>query len=657
MMSEDMPEKNTGKKNGAKSTVILLCLSQSPSSRRVIQAASAFISAENTQGIAVYVGSDRDAAAENRQLKENIDTARNAGFEFHHLESDDLVVSIAEFARRISADHLFIGYTAPPVLLQTKRPVSERLTAALPDVIIHVIPDSLSSPVPLMQKKSAKQRWSFHDLLLMLTIMAAATFLCFWVDQSRYSNANIITIYILAVLIASLWTSHQIYGIMASVLYILLFNFLFIDPRFTLLVYDPEYLMTYFVTMVAAIITSSLAVRVKTVARRSAENAYQAKVLLDTSNQLERAESADEIVRITCIQLVSLLNRSVLFYRSSQPQGDPEIYPASSTPLSQTLLKAESDAVEWVKEHRHYAGAYTSRWPVYRHQYLSIHTDEYSYGILGIDMGTGPFTEFENMILHSILHEFALALENERIEMERQRAEISAENERMRASFLRSISHDLRTPLTSIYGNAANLSDNEAVMSEEDRAKIYRDIRDDASWLVDEMENILSVTRLESDPRINLSVENVEDVIEESLRHIGAHPTHDISVSLPDYPLFAEMDPRLITQVFVNLLNNAVKYTPEHTPVEITAAKADERILIRVADQGNGIPDEEKEHVFELFRTGAASSSDSSRSMGIGLNVCRMIMQAHGSTIVLQDNIPHGCIFSFSLKAKEVSYE
>lgn len=652
-----MRYKSTEKKNDEKRTVVLLCLSSSPSSRRVIQAASDFLAVPDTHGIAVYVAPVSESGQENRQLKENIDLARAAGFEFHTLESDDILVSITEFAKRISADHLFIGYTAPPVLLQTKRPVSERLTTALPDVIIHVIPDALSSPVPSMQKKSAKQRWRFHDLLLMISIMAAATFLCFWVDQSRYSNANIITIYILAVLIASLWTSHQIYGIMAAVLYILLFNFLFIDPRFTLLVYDPEYLMTYFVTMVAAIITSSLAVRVKTVARRSAENAYQAKVLLDTSNQLERAQSAEEIVRITCIQLVSLLNRSVLFYGNSSSQNDPEIYPAGDSPVSQTVLQSEKEAVDWVREHRHYAGAYTSRWSAFTHQYLSIHTDDYSYGIIGIDMGAGPFSEFENMILHSILHEFALALENQRIEMERQRAEINAENERMRASFLRSISHDLRTPLTSIYGNADNLSANEMYMSKEDREKIYRDIRDDASWLVEEMENILSVTKLESDPKIRLSAENVEDVIEESLRHIGAHPEHTITVNLPDYPMFAEMDPRLIMQVLVNLLNNAIKYTPEGTPIQISAEQKDGRVYVRVADKGNGISDDQKEHVFELFHTGDVSSSDGSRSLGIGLNVCRMIMQAHDSTITLEDNIPHGCVFSFSLKAEEVSYE
>ena len=640
-----------------RNTMILLCLSQSPSSKRVTQAAAEFLRIPDSSGIAITISPPETLNSPSRQLSENIAYAKSLGFEFHALESDDILVSITEFAKRISASHLFLGYTAPPVFFSTKRPLSERLTGALPGVTIHVIPDERSSAIPTMQKKTGKLTPNFHDLILVLSIMAAATFMCVWIDQSRYSNANIITIYILAVLIASLWTSHQIYGIMAAVLYILLFNFLFIDPRFTLLVYDPEYLMTYFVTVIAALITSSLAVRVKNIARRSAENAYQAKVLLDTSNQLERADSPSEIIRITCIQLVTLLNRSILFFPSDQIDEEPFFYPSGTSTLSMDFLKKEHDAVLWVKEHRHYAGAGTSRWPDYTRQYLSIHTDDYSYGIIGIEMGNKPFTEFENMILHSILHEFAMALENERIDEERQQAEINAENERMRASFLRSISHDLRTPLTSIYGNASNLAVNESILSKEDRNRIYTDIKEDASWLVEEMENILSVTKLESDPHIHLSVESVEDVIEESLRHINSTFLPRIHVNLDDSASFAEMDPKLISQVLVNLLSNAIKYTPEDTPVEITAQKKSGMIEISVKDQGNGIPDSDKAHIFDLFYTSGKSHSDSSRSMGIGLNVCRMIMQAHGTSITVSDNIPHGCIFTFTLHAKEISYE
>ena len=117
------------------------------------------------------------------------------------------------------------------------------------------------------------------------------------------------------------------------------------------------------------------------------------------------------------------------------------------------------------------------------------------------------------------------------------------------------------------------------------------------------------------------------------------------------------MDAKLISQVLVNLLSNAVKYTPEDTKIIIAAEKKDDIVEISVADQGEGIDDEEKEQVFELFHTGKSAHADSSRSMGVGLNVCRMIMQAHGSTISVHDNVPHGSVFVFTLKAEDIKYE
>ena len=149
-----MNEMRKDEKNSTKNTVVLLCLSSSPSSRRVIQAAAEFLRIEGSEGIAIYITPHDHSPDDNPRLQENIALAKESGFEFHSLQSDDILVSITEYAKRISASHLFLGYTAPPVLLQTKRPVSEQLTQALPNVIIHVIPDPLSSPVPLMQKKS-----------------------------------------------------------------------------------------------------------------------------------------------------------------------------------------------------------------------------------------------------------------------------------------------------------------------------------------------------------------------------------------------------------------------------------------------------------------------------------------------------------------------
>ncbi|MBR2830155.1 MAG: GHKL domain-containing protein [Solobacterium sp.] len=191
-------------------------------------------------------------------------------------------------------------------------------------------------------------------------------------------------------------------------------------------------------------------------------------------------------------------------------------------------------------------------------------------------------------------------------------------------------------------------------MSKEDRQRIYEDMEEDASWLKDQMENILAMTRLGSDGGLNLSVESAGDVIAESLRHIRSHPDHVIRYDPPAEDCLARMDAKLIMQVLINLLDNAVKHTPAGTEVTVTAEKKDGLVEILVADTGQGIPDAEKENIFDLFYIGRHTLSDSSRSMGIGLNLCQEILKAHGGTIEVTDNQPHGTVFRLRLKAWEV---
>ena len=312
----------------------------------------------------------------------------------------------------------------------------------------------------------------------------------------------------------------RFYGFLAAVLYILLFNFLFIDPRFTLLVYDSGYLMTYFVTILASLITGSLAVKLKNIAKQSADTAYQTKVLLDTSDQLEAAKDSREMIRITCGQLANLLERTVSFYtvensmveRKAVSVWDPDR--KTDEPVSDT----EKSAVLSV-----YEGTQTEKTAESGQLYFRVDSEDGCFGVLSVKTGKEPLSEMENTILLSVINEFTLALNNERNRQQKTEAEIRAGKERFRAGLLRSISHDLRTPLTSICGNAENLRENHAYMSEEDREKIYEDIEEDSFWLKNQMENILSVTKLESHPEPNLSVESVEDVINESLQHLDSH--------------------------------------------------------------------------------------------------------------------------------------
>ena len=239
----------------------------------------------------------------------------------------------------------------------------------------------------------------------------------------------------------------------------------------------------------------------------------------------------------------------------------------------------------------------------------------------------------------------------------RREIEAAARQEQMRANLLRSISHDLRTPLTSISGNALILTEKNPLLTEEKRRELSAAIYEDANWLNHLVENLLSITRIE-DGRMNLQIspQLMDEMIEEALHHVNRKSCeHTITTQYGDEILLVNVDARLIMQVVVNLVDNAIKYTPVGSVIQISAYRKDHQVVVDVADNGPGIPDRAKAQVFEMFYTGQSRIADSHRSLGLGLPLCRAILTAHGGTLTLRDNIPNGSVFSFALPQSEVN--
>jgi len=264
---------------------------------------------------------------------------------------------------------------------------------------------------------------------------------------------------------------------------------------------------------------------------------------------------------------------------------------------------------------------------------------------------------FEHSVFSSIAGECAMALDGLRNAAEKEQAAITMRNEQLRSNLLRSISHDIRTPLTSISGNASNLLTHHAQLDRETLLQIFSDIYDDSEWLIYLVENLLSISRIENGQMdLHLSPDDMNDVIEESLRHIDRNAArHHILFQPSRDVLIARMDTRLITQVLINLVNNAVKHTQDGSEIKIISLKTTSQIEVRVEDNGPGIPDHMKPHIFEMFYTWQNDVSDGRRGTGLGLALCRSIIEAHGGEITLTNNEPAGCRFTFSLPAEEVN--
>ena len=236
---------------------------------------------------------------------------------------------------------------------------------------------------------------------------------------------------------------------------------------------------------------------------------------------------------------------------------------------------------------------------------------------------------------------------------------METQRERLRANLLRAISHDLRTPLTSISGNAMVLMSKSASLKETEKQEMYNAIYDDSMWLVNLTENLLSITRIENGTmHLQIEAELIDEVFREALSHVDRQSDrHEISVDLADDLLMAKMDVRLIVQVIINIVNNAIKYTPEGSHIVLSAERQGSMAVIRISDDGPGISAEAKKHLFDMFYTADIGKADSRRGLGLGLSLCKSIVDAHGGTISVADNLPQGSVFYFTLPLEEVSLD
>ena len=333
------------------------------------------------------------------------------------------------------------------------------------------------------------------------------------------------------------------------------------------------------------------------------------------------------------------------------------LFPVEPDGIGDNLFTSdEHTAACWVLKNHHRAGATTETLNKAKCLYMAIRINERIYGVVGIHINGRPLDSFETSILLSILGECALALDNNRNAKEKELAAVLAKNEQLRANLLRAISHDLRTPLTSISGNASNLLSNYDKLDEETRVQVFTDIFDDSQWLISLVENLLSVTRIEEGRmNFNMSVQLMDEIIDEAMKHINRKAKeHCVTVSCKNELMLVRVDAKLIIQVIINLVDNAIKYTPEGSDICIMAGIKDDYVVVDVADNGQGIPDAIKSHVFEMFYTGGNKIADSHRSLGLGLYLCKSIIDAHGGEITLKDNRPSGCIFSFKIPLEEV---
>ncbi len=644
---------------------ILVCISPSPSNPTVIMAAVKMAEAFQAALTALYVKpTDYDTLSETdkARLQSNIRFAEQNGASIATITGDDVPIQVAEYARISDTTKIVVGRSgATKRHFWSKATLTEQLIIYAPDVDIYIIPDSTADLKHQSRRiRLADQiRPSWKDTIFTILLLAAATGTGLIFTRFGFSEANIITVFILGVLIVSVVTMSPVYSVAGSLASVLLFNWFFIEPKFSFHTYETEYMVTFAIMLISSLITGTLANRLKRNARQSAREAFRTKVLFDTNQLLQKAETSDDVIRITAHQVITLLDRNLVIYQrmedGSLGDGIPFNSPHSSGKEAFPEIN-DKEIARWVFENQQPAGCHMDNYNIAKAQYHAVCLNGHCYGVVAIHLDGAPLETFENSVFLSIMGECALALESLRNAEEKERASIMARNEQLRSNLLRSISHDIRTPLTSISGNASNLLSHFHQLDEETLKQIFSDIYDDSEWLIDLVENLLSISRIENGQmELHMSVDIMNDVIEESLKHVDRNvKQHHVEVEVSDEILLVNMDAGLIMQVLINLINNAVKNTPVGSEIRIQCEQSDRAVIVSVCDNGPGIPEEMKPHVFEMFYTGQNKIADGRRGIGLGLALCKSIIEAHHGTIELLDNEPSGCRFVISLPREEV---
>ena len=639
---------------------ILVCLSAAPSNKKIINMAAKMANAFPSRFTALYVRTGtKSEDLDKEKLEEHIRYAEKMGAEIVMTHGVNIPVQIAEYARLSNVTQIVIGQSnARRNYFFSKATLTEKLIEIVPDIDIHIIPDAMKTRI--YQKRPYVwyvEKPSVKDYFLTIFIFVICTLIGLLFQKFHFTDTNIVTIYILGVLLTSILTNGYLCSVAGSFLSVFLFCFFLTEPRMSFQTYAVGYPVTFFIMLISSVLTGALAAKLKMHAKLSAQLAFRTQVLFDTDRLMQKAKGETEILDVTCTQLLRLLNRSITAYVvENGALSEGKLFSGKKENTEDFLIPEEQQIARWVYENRQRAGASTHYFPQAKCIYLAIRSGDNVYGVIGIPLQKETLDSFEYSILLSVINECALAMENAKNALEKEKIAVMAKNEQLRADLLRAISHDLRTPLCSISGNADMLLGNSDRLDEATKHQIYSDIYDDSEWLIGVVENLLSITRL-NDGRLKFKFTDqlLDEVIVESLRHISRkHDDYKIVTDCEELVL-ARMDVRLIMQVLVNLVDNAIKYTLPGSVICIRGTKTDGKAQISVEDNGPGIPEEMKSHIFEMFYTGKTTVADSQRSLGLGLALCHSIIEAHEGTLVLTDHDPHGCNFIFTLPLSEVT--
>ena len=510
------------------------------------------------------------------------------------------------------------------------------------------IPKGMPGAKVLWASGSVKRSWLNWGRALLMT---GCTSLLAWLMSGKFESANLVMVYLLGVVFVASRYGREV-SILTSVLSVVAFDFFFVSPIYSFAVSDVQYLVTFAIMLLVGLIISQLTSNMRSQAKIASHRERRANVLYTLSEDLSASRTVADIAGIAARHIQEEFGGAcVLLF----PVDDGRIVYPSDLPVPDSLRNCDLGLAQWVFDHGQMAGQGTDTLPGANAVFFPLSGFRGVIGVLALRAANlrRVFLPEQRRLLDTFISQIVQTIERVRLVDEAQQAQIRMESETLRNSLLSAISHDLRTPLASIVGAASTLVEEDALLTTVDRHELSLTIYDEALRMSKLVNNILDMARLDVGlASLNRQWCPLDEIIGGALTRMGKQlEGRAINTKLPDDLCLVCLDAMLIEQVLINLLENACKYTPVGSPIDIIAEFSPHMLKVTVADRGSGIPAGEEEKLFDKFyrlqRDGTQSGT------GLGLAICKAIIIAHGGVISASNRQNGGAQFFFLLPVDE----
>ena len=518
------------------------------------------------------------------------------------------------------------------------------------DIDVYVIRGD-GEPTPPVRANLAGVPQSWHPYRVALFAVAVCTALA-WAMYPHFALADLIMVYLAGIAFTATRGSRRA-ALLSTLLSLVTFDLLFVPPRFTISVEGAHYLATFVVMFVVAMVISSLALRLRQQVDLARKNEERTAALHRLSKRLAGARGMAAIVDIAADEVAAAQGDSVAIWL---PDTRGRLSPRASRPRSAEHPPKDHGVAQWVLDNCQVAGFGTDTLSSSDSVFLPLVAGQAAAGVLSVRPPAGQQSLYPDQmrLLDAMASQIGLAIEVERLEEEGQAIQSEAQAERLRSSILSSLSHDLRTPLASIVGSASSLLEESAPLSDDTKRELARTIREEADRLDRLISNLLDLTRIEgAGLHLRLDAVPVDELVGTALRVMAnSLAARQVDIQIPADLPFVSADEILTQHVVLNLLENALKYSPSGTSIGIEARVVGDVVEIEFGDHGPGIAPGEEELIFEKFARGSASTGRG--GAGLGLTICRSIVEAHGGTVRAANRRGGGALFCFTLPVAQV---